>query len=209
MGRYLDAKCKLCRRAGEKLFLRGERCFSSKCAIVKRNYPPGVHGPAGAPRLTSYGLQLKEKQKAKRIFGLSEKQFKNYYLKAKRIKGDTSEIFLQLLERRLDNVVYRLGFAKSRNQARQLVSHRHILLNGRINNKPNTQVKVNDVISIKPSSRTKAIFRYLQDTLSKHETPNWLKLNPKDFSGQVIALPKMGDMQYNFDIKTIIEYYSR
>lgn len=208
--KFNQSKCKICRRAGEKLFLRGDRCFGPKCAIVKRNYPPGVHGPAtGQPKLTSYGLQLREKQKAKNIFGLREKQFKNYYLKAKAKKGDTSLHFLRFLEMRFDNVIYKLGFAKSRNQARELISHRHFLINGKINNRPSTQVKVNDIISIKPQSLKKKIFENLPSELAKKEVPKWLKLNPKELTAQVIALPDFEDMTYNFDVKKIIEFYSR
>lgn len=204
-----NAKCKLCRRAGEKLFLRGERCYSSKCAIVKRNYPPGVHGPAGAPRLTSYGRQLKEKQKAKLIYGLRERQMKNYYLKAKKRRGDTAQTLLQLLEMRLDNIVYRLGFAKSRKQARQIVSHRHILVNGKIANKPSTQLKTGDLVLVKPKSQTSPSFKDLAGLLEKQEMPDWLKLDIKDYSGQVVRLPALEEIKQNFDIRTIIEFYSR
>lgn len=209
MSLYLHSKCKLCRKAGEKLFLRGERCFGSKCAIIKRNYPPGVHGPAGVKRLTDYGAQLKEKQKAKRLYGLREKQFKNYYLKAKKIKGNTEQTFAQLLEQRLDNVVFKLGFAKSRNQARQIVNHRHILLNNKINNNPSASVRPGDTIAIKPVSQNTPYFQVIAATLAKHEAPAWLKLEPSQLSGQVISLPAIDDIKQNFNTKTIIEFYSK
>lgn len=209
MGLYNNAKCKLCRRAGEKLFLRGDRCYGPKCAIVKRNYPPGAHGPKGSQRMTSFGLQLKEKQKAKRTYGLREAQLKNFYLKAKKIKGNTAEVFLKFLELRLDNVVYRLGLAKSRNQARQIVSHRHITINGKINNRPSAQVKSGAIIGLRPASANKAIFKNLAEGLQKYETPNWLKLDAKNFSGEVITSPTAEDVKPNFDVRAIIEFYSR
>ncbi|MDP3245127.1 MAG: 30S ribosomal protein S4 [bacterium] len=209
MGLYLNAKCKICRRAGEKLLLRGERCNGPKCAIVKRNYPPGVHGQTSKRRLTPFGLQLKEKQKAKRTYGLRERQMKNYYLQSKKIKGDTARTFLKYLEMRLDNVLYRLGFAKSRNQARQLATHKHVTINGRVNNRPSAQIKVNDTVAIKPSARENKIFQDMPVTLAKQETPLWLKLNAKDYSGQVIGEPTMEEMRQNFDIKVIVEFYSR
>lgn len=209
MGLYLHAKCKLCRRAGDKLFLRGDRCLSPKCAIVKRSYPPGAHGPSGAPRLTGYGEQLKEKQKAKRVYGLRERQVKNYYLHAKKTKGNTAQTFFHALEMRLDNVVYLLGFAKSRNQARQIVGHRHITLNGRTNNRPSTQLKVGDKIAIKATSIKSPFFQTISESLKKHEAPNWLKLEASEQTGQVINLPTLEDKQLSFNIRAIIEFYSR
>lgn len=207
--RYIDPKCKLCRRAGEKLFLRGDRCYSSKCAIVKRNFPPGAHGSSGAPRLTSFGSQLKEKQKIKRAYGLSEKQMKNYYLKAKKFKGDTASTLLQFLELRLDNIVYRLGFAKSRSQARQIVSHRHILLNNKLNNIASAQTKVESMVAIKPSSVEKPLFKSILAGLEKHETMAWLKVNTQENSGQIIKKPTTEDVKQNFDVRAVIEFYSR
>lgn len=209
MGLYLNAKCKICRRAGEKLFLRGERCNTPKCAIIKRNYPPGAHGQTSNRRLTPFGLQLKEKQKAKRTYGLRERQMKNYYLQAKKIKGNTARVFLKYLEMRLDNVIYRLGLAKSRTQARQLITHKHLTINGKVNNRPSTQVKVNSTVAVKPSSRQSKIFQDLPEILAKQETPLWLKLNAKDLSGQVIGEPALEEMTQNFDIKAIVEFYSR
>lgn len=207
--RYIDSKCKLCRRAGEKLFLRGDRCYGSKCAIVKRNYPPGAHGSTGSPRLTSYGTQLKEKQKIKRAYGISEKQMKNYYLKAKKLKGDTASILLQFLELRLDNIVYRLGFARSRSQARQMVSHKHVLLNKKVNNIASTQTKVNSIVAMKPQGIEKPFFQTALTNLEKHEVMPWLKLNIPEYSGQIIKKPTTEDVKQNFDIKTVIEFYSR
>lgn len=204
-----DSKCNLCRRAGEKLFLKGDRCFGPKCAIIRRNYPPGVHGPQRAGKQTPYGLQLREKQKAKAEYGLRERQMKNYYSKAKQVKGDTARILLGMLESRLDNIVFRLGLAKSRSQARQLVGHRHILVNGKILNIPSAQIKNGVTISIKPATANLPVFQTAKESLERHEAPNWIKLNAKELSGQVVADPAAEDMKTNFDIKAIIEFYSR
>lgn len=199
----------MCRRAGEKLFLKGERCFGPKCAIVRRNYPPGVHGPQRAKKMTPYGLQLREKQKAKEVFGIRERQMKNYYTKSKQVKGDTAHILLTMLESRLDNIVFRLGFAQSRSQARQLVGHRHVLVNGKILNIPSAQIKNGAVISIKPATVLLPAFQSLKESLSHKEAPNWIKLNAAELSGQVVATPTLDDLKQNFDVKTIIEFYSR
>lgn len=202
-------QCARCRRAGEKLFLKGDRCFTAKCALTRRSFAPGQHGPTQRIRLTGYGEQLKEKQKAKRVYGLRERQFSNYVAKASKRKGNTAEGLLKFLEKRLDNVVYRLGLAKSRESARQIVSHCHILVDNKRVNIPSFQVEPDQVISIAEKSQLKKIFENLKQTLIKHEVPVWLSLNVETLTGKVLAEPKIEGMQFNFDPKKIIEFYSR
>lgn len=209
MARNLKSKCAQCRREGEKLFLKGERCYLTKCAITRRGYPPGMHGPKGKTRLTGYGTQLREKQKAKRIYGLLETQFRNYFEKASKKRGDTSEFLLQLLETRFDNVIYRLGFAKSRQQARQMVGHGLLFVNGKKVNIPSFQVKVGDLISIKPIAASKKIFQNLPQTLAKQEVPAWLALDAVKLEGKIVRKPTKDDLKTQFDLKMIIEFYSR
>lgn len=209
MAKNLKARCAQCRREGEKLFLKGERCYTSKCAITRRNYPAGMHGPKGKPHLTGYGMQLREKQKAKRIYGILEKQFKNYFEKAIKKTGDTSEFLLQMLEMRLDNVIYRLGFARSRRAARQAVNHSYFLVNNRRVNIPSYEVKVGDTIKIKPSVASKKIFQELSQMLKKQEVPAWLSLDPVKLEGKVLRKPTKEDVKTQFDLKMIIEFYSR
>ncbi len=209
MARNLKSKCEQCRREGEKLFLKGERCYLTKCAVTRRGYPPGMHGPKGKARLTGYGTQLREKQKAKRIYGILERQFKNYFEKASKRMGDTSEFLLQLLEMRLDNVIYRLGFAKARQQARQMVGHGLLFVNGKKVTIPSFQVKIGDVISIKPSAASKKIFQNLPQTLQKQEVPAWLALDVTKLEGKVTRKPTKDDLKTQFDLKMIIEFYSR
>lgn len=204
-----NASCAKCRRAGEKLLLKGEKCLSPKCPIIKRNYPPGMHGPGRHGRLTGYGEQLKEKQKAKRIYGLRERAFGNYIAKASGQKGNTSEHLLNLLETRLDNVVYRLGFAKSRQAARQLVNHGHFLVNGKKVNIPSYQVKAGQEITLRSQSKASKVFENLGASLAKKELLPWLNVNAETLVGKVIGLPKMADTQMNFDFTKIIEFYSR
>ena len=209
MAKNLDPKCKQCRREGEKLFLKGDRCFSSKCAMVKRNYPPGAHGAKGRGRLTSYGQQLREKQKAKRLYGVLEKQFRNYFKKAVKKTGDTGEILSQSLELRFDNIVYRLGFAKSRRQARQLINHGHFLVNDKKINIPSYQVESNDVISIRPRSLETSSFKNLAKNLEKYEVSDWLILDIKELKGRVATIPKDKALDQGINMKLIVEYYSR
>lgn len=209
MSRYLDAKCKLCRREGEKLFLKGERCNSAKCAIIKRNYPPGVHGIKGKTRLTNYGIQIREKQKAKRHYGLLEAQFRNYYEKARRKKGITSDVLVQLLEMRLDNVIYRLGFADSRNQARQMIGHGLLTVNKKGVTVASYGVKPNDIINIKQTKERKKVFENLKDKLKKHETPSWLTVDADKFEGKVLSVPSGDELKQIYDPRLIIEFYSR
>lgn len=205
----VDAKCKLCRRQGEKLFLRGERCNSAKCAIIRRNYPPGAHGQKRARRLTGYGIQLREKQKAKRLYGVMETQFRNYFEKSKKVKGDTSENLVKNLETRLDNVIYRLGFARSRAMARQMVSHGLFLINDKKVNIPSYSVVPNDIIKIKSNKESKKIFDNLKDRLKKHDTPSWLLMDASKLEGKVLSLPAGDELKQIFDPKLIVEFYSR
>ncbi|MFH1597682.1 MAG: 30S ribosomal protein S4 [Patescibacteria group bacterium] len=209
MGRNLDPKCKQCRREGVKLFLRGERCLGSKCAMVKRDYPPGLHGVKRQSRPSGYGLQLREKQKAKRIYGMLEKQFRGLYQKASNKKGDTGEIFLQLLESRFDNVVYKLGLGKSRQSARQLINHGHFKVNGKPVNIPSYQVKINDQISVKDNKIQNKFFKEIQKGLDKVDIPKWLHLDKKAMSGKVISLPSKEDLTQDIDAYLIVEFYSR
>ena len=209
MAKNLDPKCKLCRRAGEKLFLKGDRCLTAKCAMVKRNYPPGFHGPKKTRRLSDYGQQLSEKQKAKRQYNLLEKQFKLTFEKARRQTGNTGEIFIKLLEMRLDNAIYRLGFASSRAQARQLINHGHFTVNDHKVNIPSYQLKGGDIIKIKANKKQAKVFKDLGEKLSKSEFPGWLHLNPKELTAKVLHQPDIETIKPNFNIQMIIEYYSR
>lgn len=200
---------KIERAFGERLMLKGTRSASSKWAPVRRPYPPGVHGPTKRSRPTPYGLQLREKQKAKVIYGLGERQFRKYFDEAQRAKGDTGQKLVAMLETRLDNVVYRLGFAPSRRAARQLVSHGHILVNGKRATIASITVHPNDAISFREKSKGSPVFTLLAETLSKHQTPAWLMLKPEDASGKVLGAPQGEDLKQNFDTKPIIEFYSR
>lgn len=210
MAKNLDTKCKQCRRVGEKLFLRGERCSGPKCALVKRNYPPGFHGPkAGRKRLSGYGLQLAEKQKARKYYQILEKQFRLTFEKAQKKVGDAGENFIKLLEMRLDNTVFRLGLAKSRATARQLVSHGHITVNNRKAGIPSHTVKVGDVISVKKSSLAKPYFRNIKEQIKKSDLPAWLNWEANDFQAKVLHEPKDKDLETGFNVQMIIEYYSK
>jgi len=209
MARNIDNKCKQCRRAGEKLFLKGERCFSPKCAMVKRNYAPGFHGPKGRKRLSDYGLQLQEKQKAKKYYGLLEKQFRLTFAKASQKSGDAGKNFLKLLEMRLDNVIFRLGWASSRAQARQLVSHGHFTVNDRKASIPSFSVKVAQVIKIRKSSQGNRYFKNLAEKLKKAEQPSWLNFDVSALSAKVLHEPQEADLPQNINVQMIIEYYSK
>jgi small subunit ribosomal protein S4 len=209
MARNIDSKCKQCRRIGEKLFLKGERCTSPKCALVKRNYAPGFHGPKGKKRLSGYGLQLQEKQKAKKYYGLLEKQFRLTFEKAAKKQGDAGKNFLKALEMRLDNVVFRLGLASSRSQARQLVTHGHFTLNGRKAGIPSIMVKEGQVIKIKKASLNNRFFRSVGDKLKNAERPSWLNFDVKDLSAKVLHEPQDTDLPQSINVAMIIEYYSK
>lgn len=208
MARYRGSVCRLCRREGEKLYLKGERCYTDKCAIERRAYPPGEHGQ-GRIKLSEYGLQLREKQKVRRVYGILEKQYRNYFAKAENMPGVTGENFLQLLERRLDNTVYRMGFATSRNEARQFVLHGHILINGKKVNIPSYQVDVDDVIAVKDSSRKGKRFKDVFDYNSEITIPDWLSVNLEKAEGKVISLPTREDIDYPVEEHLIVEFYSR
>jgi SSU ribosomal protein S4P len=208
MARYTGASCRLCRREGQKLFLKGERCYSNKCAIARRSYAPGQHG-AQRKKLSEYGVQLREKQKAKRFYGILEKQFRRYFEMASRRKGITGENLLQILETRLDNVVYRLGFATTRDEARQLVRHGHIEVNGQRVNIPSYLVKVNDVISVKEKSRKLERFKQILETTGSKVVPKWLEVDQENLTGKVVALPAREDIDLQVQEHLIVELYSK
>jgi len=210
MARNLDPKCKQCRRESTKLFLKGDKCFSSKCPMLKRDYAPGIHGVNNKRRrASSYGSQLREKQKAKRLYQILEKQFKNYYIRATQMSGDVSESLMQLLERRFDNIVYRLGFATSRTTARQLINHGHITINGKKVTIPSYQLKVGDEITIKKSYLEKSFWKTQVEKLGKNDVPGWLNFDLAKKTGVVVSLPKKDDFTVPFDVTLIIEFYSR
>ena len=204
----LDAKCRLCRAAGDKLYLKGTRCFSAKCPIEKRGaVKPGMHGAKSSGKLTDYGIQLKTKQKAKRIYGVQEVQFKNYYLKAKKLKGLVGDNLLSLLEKRLDNVLYLSGLCLSRSSAKQIIGHGHILVNDQVMDIPSYQTKVGDVISLDKKIVDKIGTLPADD--SDFKTKSWLDLNKKNFTVKVISEPLKDEIGNDIDINLIIEYYSR
>ena len=206
MARLLDPKCRQCRREGCKLFLKGEKCTTKKCPLERRPFVPGQHGQ-GRKRVTQYGTQLREKQKVKRAYGILEKQFKAYYMEAERMKGVVGENLLSLIERRLDNVVYRMGIGSSRNESRQIVNHGHITVNGHTVDIPSFSVKAGDVIAVKETKRDKEMFKALKGM--KVVMPKWLEFNPDTLTGKILALPKREDIDMNISEHLIIELYSR
>jgi small subunit ribosomal protein S4 len=201
--------CRLCRREGQKLFLKGQRCLTDKCAIEKRNFPPGQHGKSRRPKPVGYGVQLREKQKVRRLYQILEDQFGNYFEKAARKKGVTGENLLLMLERRLDNVVYRLGWATSRAEARQLVRHGHIVVNGRKTNIPSYQVSAGDEVSIRESSRENGTLLRAVDLAGSRGIPPWLTFDRAAFKGQVTSLPKRDDINFPLQEQMIVELYSK
>ncbi|HET7078464.1 MAG TPA: 30S ribosomal protein S4 [Chloroflexia bacterium] len=209
MARYTGPVCKLCRREGLKLFLKGDRCFTPKCAIERRNQPPGQHGQRRRGKVSDYGLQLREKQKARRTYGIMERQFKRHFEMAEGRPGVTGENLLQVLETRLDNVVYRLGFANSRPQARQLVSHGHFLVNGVKTDIPSYICKATDVIAVRPEHATDEYFKVVAAEIGRKDIPTWLTLDPRNLSGTVISLPARADLDVNLNEQLIVEFYSR
>ena len=208
MARYTGSVCRLCRREGTKLFLKGERCFSAKCAVSARPTPPGQHGQARQKKMSEYGTQLREKQKARRAYGVLEGQFVRYYEKAASMKGVTGDNLLQLLERRLDNVVYRLGLGASRPQARQLVRHGHILVNGKKVDIPSYLVSANDVITVRARSKEQAHFKNLREGTGRI-VPKWLTLDAENLTATVTALPTREDVDLSIEEHLIVELYSR
>ncbi len=208
MARNLDPKCRQCRREGEKLFLKGDKCFTDKCAIERRNYPPGQHGRRRS-KLLGYGIQLREKQKVKRIYGLLERPFRLTFQRAERRKGITGANLLQELERRLDNVVYSLGFAASRAQARQLVCHGHVTVAARKVTIPSYRVSKGHVVAIKEKSRSNEQIKASVETARARGVPNWLDLSPETFSGTVLVLPSREDIKLPIQEQLIVELYSK
>ncbi len=209
MARYRDAVCRLCRREGMKLFLKGQRCLTDKCAIERRNFAPGQHGKSRRPKVLGYGLQLREKQKVRRLYGILESQFRSYFEKAAASKGITGENLLFALERRLDNAVYRLGFATSRAEARQLVRHSHIQVSGRKVNIPSFQVAPGQEITLRESSRQLPSVQRALDVAGGRGLPSWLELERETLKGRVVSLPKREDVNFPIQEQMIVELYSK
>jgi small subunit ribosomal protein S4 len=209
MARYIGPVCRLCRREGMKLFLKGERCYTERCAIEKRNFPPGQHGKSRRPKMGGYGVQLREKQKVKRIYGVLEDQFRGYFGQAERKRGVTGETLLQLLECRLDNVTYRLGFATSRPQARQLVRHGHFTVNGRKVDIPSFSVKPGDVVAIRQSSRETASVLHAIEEVKGRGVPGWLEFDAEALSGKVGSIPTREQINLPVQEQLIVELYSK
>ena len=208
MARYTGAVCRLCRREGLKLFLKGERCYTDKCAIERRNYPPGEHGQA-RPKFSEYSVQLREKQKLRRMYGVLEGQFRRYFAMADRAKGVTGETLLQLLERRLDNTVYRIGFATSRAEARQLVRHGHFRVNGRKVNVPSYLVRAGDIVIVRDRSQKVARIQESLELAQRRGVPDWLEITPESFAGRVKSLPARSDLTMPINEKLVVELYSK
>lgn len=208
MARYVGAVCRMCRRSGEKLFLKGDRCLTPKCSVDKRPKPPGMQ-PRRRPRISDRGMQLREKQKARYSYGMLERQFRKTFVEAERQAGVTGDNLLILLERRLDNIVYRLGFSDSRNQARQLVRHGHIMLNDRRTDVPSALVKEGDTIGWRKESAKSEYYKQLTQTIEAKTVPDWLSLDKKNLVGQMVSLPTPEGIEAPFNGKTIVEHYSR
>ena len=208
MARYRDSVCRLCRRENMKMFLKGDRCYSDKCAIDRRNYPPGQHGQ-GRSKHSEYAIQLREKQKVKWMYGLLENQFRGTFKHAERMKGITGTNLLILLERRLDNAVYRLGFSNSRNQARQLVRHQHFLVNGRKTDIPSFQIRVGDTITVREKSRGIASILESMEAVARRGVPQWLELDRAGFAGTVKSYPEREELTLPIQEQLIVELYSK
>jgi len=208
MARYTGAVCRLCRRYGDKLFLKGERCFTPKCAFERRAAPPGDRTPRRR-KISDRGLQLREKQKARYSYGIMERQFRRYYKRAIQRTGVTGQNLLSLLEMRLDNVVYRLGFADSRNQARQFVRHGHIAVNGRKTDVPSALVRVGDAVTWTEAARAKEPYKFAQEAMKNKRPPSWLSVEEATMTGRVLAAPGPGEIEARFDPSVIVEFYSR
>jgi len=208
MARYTDASCRLCRRQGDKLFLKGTKCQTDKCPVARRPFPPGQHGKI-RKKISNYGVQVKEKQKVKRIYGILEQQFRHYFRIASKSKGVTGEELLQLLERRLDNVIYKLCFAFSRTHARQIVGHNLVRVNSKNVNIPSYLVKAGDKIELKPKEKIKKSVKETREILKDRSIPQWLKINDQELSGEVIHLPKREDIDFAVNENLIVELYSK
>lgn len=209
MARYTDASCKLCRRERQKLFLKGTKCYTEKCPIEKRAYPPGQHGQSRRQRISEYGVQLREKQKVRRIYGVQETQFRNYFERANRATGRTGDALVKLLERRLDNVIFRLGFAPSRKSARQLVLHRHFTVNNQIVNVPSFLVKAGDVIQVREASKKLDIIHSSMKRVKDNALSSWLSLDKANLSGTFLTVPERVDVPLNANEQLIVELYSK
>jgi small subunit ribosomal protein S4 len=208
MARYIGALCRICRREGEKLFLKGDRCYTEKCAIERRKYPPGQHGQ-GFRKLSDYGIQLREKQKVRKMYGLLERQFRKYFYEAERKKGITGEILLQLIESRLDSMVFRMGFAPNRRRARQIIKHGHIFVNGKEVNLPSCEIKGGDLVTVKEASRDNP---EIVDSLSKSAhrgIPGWVEVDTANLSGKVLHIPSRDEIQLPVQEQLIVELYSK
>lgn len=208
MARYTGAVCKLCRREGMKLYLKGDRCYTEKCSVGRRAYAPGQHG-SGRKKQSEYGLQLREKQKVKRIYGVLESQFRSYFEEAERLKGVTGENLLRLLELRLDNIAYRMGFGESRKEARQLVRHGHFTVNGKKVNIPSYEVKLNDLIAVRPTSKSSEKFKQMAEDAAVKTAPQWLSVNAEMMEARVVAQPAREDIDLPITEHLIVELYSR
>src|SRR3954453_4121636 len=208
MARYTEAVCRLCRREGAKLYLKGTRCYTKKCAFERRPSPPGQHG-VRRRKVGDYGLQLREKQKVRRVYGVLKRQFRNYFDTAENRPGVTGESLLRTLELRLDNVVYRMGFASSRAQARQLVGHGHFSVNGVPTNIPSYQLKAGDRIELRETRRAREPFKLAKETLRNHQAPEWLSIDAAKLAGTVPALPRRAQMPLDLNEQLVVEYYSR
>ncbi len=209
MARYTDSVCRQCRREGTKLFLKGDRCYSAKCAVTKRHTPPGQHGQARARKMSEYGIQLREKQKCRRAYGVLESQFRKYYTMATNMRGVTGENMLGLLERRLDNVIYRLGFADSRPQARQLVTHGHFRVDGKKVDIPSYLVKPGQTVTVRDRSRDLDHLKELREQGAAKPIPKWLDLDAANLTGKVVTMPQRDDIDLTIEEHLIVEFYSR
>jgi ribosomal protein S4, bacterial/organelle type len=208
VARYVGPVCRLCRRQGTKLFLKGERCFTTKCGLEKRNYAPGQHGQQ-RKKLSNYGVQLREKQKLRRIYGLNEQQFRNYFTKAVAQKGVSGDNFLRLLERRLDNVIFRLGLTSSRSQARQLVRHGHVIVNGHKVNIPSYSITIGETVTVREKSKGKPFLQEAVETAKNKRVPTWLEMDYDKVQGKVVSFPAREDIDTQVDELLVVEFYSR
>ncbi len=209
MARYVGPRCRLCRREGVKLFLKGERCYTAKCGVERRNFPPGDHGQGRRSKISNYGIQLREKQKLRRMYGLNEKQFKNYFNKAEKQKGVSGDNFLRLLERRLDNVIYRLGLSVSRSLARQVVRHGHVMINGHKVDIPSYIVRIGEVIQVREKSRNDVMLVESLEISKGRRIPPWLEMDAEKMEGKIVALPSREEIDTQINEQLIVEFYSK